>query len=182
MKRLREVEAELEAERQRAKAWLAAHQADLPPANSGSHVGGRSTKAGKRRQSSYVARLPEWAANAAPRYSEKGRFTPLTGQRRQLDLESIVVSAQVRHVLSKMKRPEQRELIWRYYVLGEPWTALRHKHVVVTDRDSDGNLRRRVKDESNQSFHTRLAWARKAFLRAWAKHANDPIILTEEDF
>lgn len=96
-------------------------------------------------------------------FDEAARFVPVQGLPRRVDVAQAAMSARVKHVLSFLT-PAQREVLTGYYVAQLPWRELR------------GN------GETRQSFHERLAWARKAFLRELLAHGDDPVVLREEDF
>jgi len=161
-RRLSEVEAALKEERKQAAQWYKKHEGELEPTAEERYG---PLRARVRTSGSVHDRLVFLGLirDQEPRYDEGGRFVPLLSRPKVIDMQEAALAAQVEHVLSFLK-PAQVTLLMSYYVEGLTWQELQQGSA------------------SKQAFYQRLAWARKAFLKAWLKHGEDDITLGEEVF
>lgn len=161
-RRLRDIERDVLEEQAQAKEFMRKGRKSLPPVDD-PDLRGRVMGADGRLHRREVA-LPEEAVEWHIVHSERNKLVPLQGTSPPIDIAYLVsagVSARVNHVLSFLTK-EQRELLRGYYIEG-------------LDRQELGFKK------SRQAFHERLAWARKAFERAWLEHAADDVYIGEED-
>lgn len=149
------------SEKELADKWAEAHGEKLPRLLHDQGVTREQVMHDGVRTERFKA-LGEWEGEEVV-YDESARFVPLVSQEYVLDLKGVELAARVQHVLSFLTEA-QRDLLWYYYIEHQEWTDLRNG------------------EEKRQTFHERLAWARKAFERAWLEHAEDDIDIGEEDF
>lgn len=95
--------------------------------------------------------------------NSKSRFVPLQGRPQVIDLREAMLSSVVRKVLDDLSKKHQ-DILQAHYLEGR-------------------SLKRLIKHgESRQGVANRLRWARVAFMRAWLKRTEEPIVLKMEDF
>jgi len=158
----RELDEERLAEAKAARDWDTAHSNELPEPIRTEDSREQVMLGGIRR--ARLQYLGMWMEGEDDHtvYDESGRFVPLTGQTKVIDVYQLAHNKRIERAFERLTA-KQRELLDAYALEGKSLQELR------------------THGESKQAVAERISWARNALAKAILATAEEEVVLTGEE-